>query len=39
MARGDKMRSDYEDYLVDDNLHINWYPGHMKKTRDLVEIT
>ena len=36
MARGDKMRSDYEDYLVDDNLHINWYPGHMKKTRDLV---
>ena len=36
MARGDKMRSDYEDYLVDDNLHINWYPGHMKKTKDLV---
>ncbi|WP_122638519.1 MULTISPECIES: ribosome biogenesis GTPase YlqF [unclassified Romboutsia] len=30
------MRSDYEDYLVDDNLHINWYPGHMKKTKDLV---
>ena len=37
MARGDKMRSDYEDYLVDDNLHINWYPGHMKKTRSLVK--
>ena len=36
MARGDKMRSDYEDYIVDDNLHINWYPGHMKKTKDLV---
>ena len=37
MARGDKMRSDYEDYLVDDNLHINWYPGHMKKTKELVK--
>lgn len=36
MARGDKMRSNYDEYLVDDNLHINWYPGHMKKTRDLV---
>lgn len=36
MARGDKMRSDYDDYLRDDNLHINWYPGHMKKTKDLV---
>lgn len=36
MARGDKMRSDYDDYLVDDNLHINWYPGHMKKTKELV---
>ncbi|MGL5693551.1 MAG: ribosome biogenesis GTPase YlqF [Peptostreptococcaceae bacterium] len=30
------MRSDYDEYLVDDNLHINWYPGHMKKTRELV---
>ena len=37
MARGDKMRSDYDDYLRDDNLHINWYPGHMKKTRSLVK--
>ena len=37
MARGDKMWSDYEDYLVDDNLHINWYPGHMKKTKELVK--
>lgn len=36
MARGDKMRSDYDEYLVDDNLHINWYPGHMKKTKELV---
>ena len=36
MARGDKMRVNYEEYLRDDNLHINWYPGHMKKTRDLV---
>ena len=37
MARGDKMRSDYDEYLRDDNLHINWYPGHMKKTRSLVK--
>lgn len=36
MARGDKMRSDYDEYLMDDNLHINWYPGHMKKTKELV---
>nr|WP_330383711.1 ribosome biogenesis GTPase YlqF [Romboutsia hominis] len=36
MARGDKMRTDYDEYLRDDNLHINWYPGHMKKTKDLV---
>jgi ribosome biogenesis GTPase A len=36
MARGDKMRADYDEYLVDDNLHINWYPGHMKKTKELV---
>ncbi|RDY25037.1 ribosome biogenesis GTPase YlqF [Romboutsia maritimum] len=21
---------------MDDNLHINWYPGHMKKTKELV---
>ncbi|MEF9992596.1 MAG: ribosome biogenesis GTPase YlqF [Romboutsia sp.] len=30
------MRANYDEYLVDDNLHINWYPGHMKKTRELV---
>lgn len=37
MARGDRMGENYDDYLRDDNLHINWYPGHMKKTRDLVK--
>lgn len=36
MAR-DYKRSDYEDYIKDDNLHINWYPGHMKKTKELVQ--
>jgi len=36
MARGDKMRVNYDEYLVDDDLHINWYPGHMKKTKELV---
>ena len=36
MARVDKMGENYDDYLRDDNLHINWYPGHMKKTKDLV---
>ncbi|MGL5314215.1 MAG: ribosome biogenesis GTPase YlqF [Peptostreptococcaceae bacterium] len=30
------MRANYDEYLRDDNLHINWYPGHMKKTRGLV---
>lgn len=35
MAR-DYKRSDYDEYIKDDNLHINWYPGHMKKTRELV---
>ncbi|MBQ1793911.1 MAG: ribosome biogenesis GTPase YlqF [Peptostreptococcaceae bacterium] len=25
-----------DEYLRDDSLHINWYPGHMKKTKDLV---
>lgn len=30
------MTRDYDEYLKDDNLHINWYPGHMKKTRELV---
>lgn len=36
MAR-DYRRSDYDEYLKDDNLHINWYPGHMKKTKELVQ--
>ncbi|MEG0856083.1 MAG: ribosome biogenesis GTPase YlqF [Terrisporobacter sp.] len=36
MAR-DYKRSDYDEYIKDDNLHINWYPGHMKKTKELVE--
>lgn len=31
------MTRDYEEYLKDDNLHINWYPGHMKKTKELVQ--
>ena len=26
-----------DEYLRDDNLNINWYPGHMKKTRELVQ--
>ncbi|MGL4912969.1 MAG: ribosome biogenesis GTPase YlqF [Romboutsia sp.] len=30
------MRVNYDEYLVDDNLYINWYPGHMKKTKELV---
>lgn len=25
-----------EEYLRDENMNINWYPGHMKKTKDLV---
>lgn len=31
------MSNEYEEYLMDDNLHINWYPGHMKKTKELVK--
>ena len=31
------MTRDYEEYLKDDNLHINWYPGHMKKTKEMVQ--
>ncbi|MGN1032162.1 MAG: ribosome biogenesis GTPase YlqF, partial [Intestinibacter sp.] len=31
------MARDYEEYLKDDNLHINWYPGHMKKTKEMVQ--
>lgn len=30
------MSTEYDEYLMDDNLHINWYPGHMKKTKDLL---
>ena len=26
-----------EEYLKSDNMNINWYPGHMKKTRELVQ--
>ncbi len=37
MAR-DYRRSDYDEYLKDDNLHINWYPGHMKKTKELDKL-
>lgn len=25
-----------DEYLRSDDLNINWYPGHMKKTRELV---
>ena len=31
------MTRDYEEYLKDDNIHINWYPGHMKKTKEMVQ--
>ena len=31
------MTRDYEEYLKDDNLHINWYPGHMKRTKEMVQ--
>lgn len=31
------MRDKEYDYLRDDNLNINWYPGHMKKTKDLMK--
>ena len=31
------MTRDYEEYLKDDNLHINWYPGHMKNTKEMVQ--
>ena len=31
------MTRHYEEYLKDDNLHINWYPGHMKKTKEMVQ--
>lgn len=26
-----------EEYLKDENMNINWYPGHMKKTRELMQ--
>ncbi len=31
------MRDKEYDYRRDDNLNINWYPGHMKKTKDLMK--
>ena len=31
------MTRDYEEYLKDDNLHINWYPKHKKKTKEMVQ--
>ena len=31
-----KVQRMTDEYLRDDSLHINWYPGHMKKTKDLV---
>ncbi|MCI6737206.1 MAG: ribosome biogenesis GTPase YlqF [Intestinibacter sp.] len=31
------MTREYDEYLRDDNLHINWYPGHMKKTKEMVQ--
>ena len=31
------MTREYEEYLKDDNLNINWYPGHMKKTKEMVQ--
>ena len=31
-----KIQRMTDEYLRDDSLHINWYPGHMKKTKDLV---
>ena len=32
-----KVQRMTDEYLRDDSLHINWYPGHMKKTRSLVK--
>ncbi len=31
------MRAKEYDYIRDDNLNINWYPGHMKNTKDLMK--
>lgn len=31
-----KIQKMTDEYLRDESLHINWYPGHMKKTKDLV---
>ena len=31
------MTRDYEECLKDDNLHINWYPGDVKKTKEMVQ--
>ncbi|GAA0708445.1 ribosome biogenesis GTPase YlqF [Paraclostridium ghonii] len=32
-----KIQRMTDEYLKDDSLHINWYPGHMKKTKELVK--
>lgn len=32
-----KIQRMTDEYLRDDSLHINWYPGHMKKTKELVK--
>ncbi|WP_373598296.1 ribosome biogenesis GTPase YlqF [Paraclostridium bifermentans] len=32
-----KIQRMTDEYLRDDSLHINWYPGHMKKTKELVQ--
>lgn len=29
--------STYEERISSDNMNINWYPGHMKKTKELVK--
>ncbi|MDR1774320.1 MAG: ribosome biogenesis GTPase YlqF [Clostridioides sp.] len=31
------MSRKYDEYIRDDNMDINWFPGHMKKTRELVK--
>ncbi|MFR3071633.1 MAG: ribosome biogenesis GTPase YlqF, partial [Paeniclostridium sp.] len=32
-----KIQRMTDEYLRDESLHINWYPGHMKKTKELVK--
>ncbi|MDR0879842.1 MAG: ribosome biogenesis GTPase YlqF [Clostridioides sp.] len=31
------MPKDYDEYLMSDDMNINWFPGHMKKTREMVQ--